>query len=217
MSSSDPTRVWDPPALVPAGARKSPAPARPGASSAADGWDLPELSGVFPAPAAGAEPGAEVYDRGYADGVRAGIARGEERLQAAIRTLQEGAAALAAARVPYVQDLERNLHALALAVARKLVLREIEADPAITTDLVRRALALVEPEAPLTVRLHPADLEPLREPIAALAAGEGIVELRWVADPALERGSLLLEGPQRVVDGRIDEALHSFYERLGHE
>jgi flagellar biosynthesis/type III secretory pathway protein FliH len=216
MSSSDPARTWDPPALASAGSRKAAGPARPGTAGPA-GWDLPELRATAQALAPGSEAAAEAYERGFADGTRAGVARGEERLQAAVRTLQEGAAALAAARTPYVQDLERNLQALALAVARKLVLREIEADPAILTDLIRRALALVEPEAPLTVRLHPEDLELLREPVAALVSGEGIVDLRWVADRDLERGSFLLEGPQRVVDGRIDEALRSFYERLGHD
>jgi type III secretion protein L len=211
-------RSWEPPALPTAApGPRTPSKARTAEAAPATSWTLPDLRiAARPSTGGDTDPDAE-YERGYADGMSAGIARGEERLQAAESLLQHAAEALNASKAPLVQDLERNLHALALAVARRLVMHELEADPELTAKLVRRALELVDPEAALAIRVHPQDLEALKEPIAIAAGGEGIVELRWIADPDLDRGSFLLEGPQRIVDGRLDTALRSLYERLDHD
>jgi flagellar biosynthesis/type III secretory pathway protein FliH len=67
----------------------------------------------------------------------------------------------------------------------------------------------------LDVRLHPADLEALGSSLDHLTPqGRGLT-LQWVPDPALERGSFVVESALRVVDGRTDVALRTLYERLG--
>ena len=84
-------------------------------------------------------------------------------------------------------------------------------------DLVHRGLELLPLDASMEVRLHPADLAQLEGELTRSSAhGEGST-IQCVEDPSLERGSFLLESPFRLIDGRVDHALSSFYERLEHE
>ncbi len=38
--------------------------------------------------------------------------------------------------------------------------------------------------------------------------------LRWMADERVERGGCLIEGRERIVDGRVDMALERIYRAL---
>jgi flagellar biosynthesis/type III secretory pathway protein FliH len=102
-------------------------------------------------------------------------------------------------------------------VARKLVQREVEADPTLMRTLVERALELVPLEPKLEVRLHPDDLSVLLSGSPVPAADNPSAAIKWTADPAIERGGFVVESPLRVVDGRTDFALRSLYERLEDE
>ena len=87
------------------------------------------------------------------------------------------------------------------------------ADPALVRGLVAGALAQFPMDDQVTVRLHPEDLHRCR----TLLGEEGVTlpDLRWVADPAVERGGCLLEGRERILDGRLDVALERAYRALG--
>jgi flagellar biosynthesis/type III secretory pathway protein FliH len=101
-----------------------------------------------------------------------------------------------------------------VAIARKLVQREVEADPALVGGLVTRALALFAPASAVQVRLHPGDLEALRAELDRLAAAGREVTVQWVPDPSLARGDVVVESGLRIVDGRSDVALRALYEQL---
>ena len=95
-----------------------------------------------------------------------------------------------------------------------ILLREVTADPTIVRDLVRRALAEFPIDQQITVRLHPDD--------AATCTGGAIVdaaprnaEIRCVADPHIARGGCLLEGRERIIDGRVDTSLERAYRSIG--
>ncbi len=184
--------------------------------------ELPELEAMSLAdarvsPAPRRTEADETYDRGFADGLREGTARAEQRVRPALETLGRVGEYLHTAQSAFVRDRARDLHGLALAVARKLIQREVTADPALLRELVDRALELVPLEPHLEVRLHPDDLSVLMGgPSAPEADGKGTA-IKWLADPAIERGGFLVESPLRIVDGRTDFALRSLYERLEYE
>jgi flagellar assembly protein FliH len=159
----------------------------------------------------------EAHDRGFADGLREGTVRSEQRVRVALETLGRVGEYLHTAQSAFVRDRARDLHGLALAVARKLIQREVTADPALLRELVDRALELVPLEPHLEVRLHPDDLSVLMGgPSAPESDGKGTA-IQWLGDPAIERGGFLVESPLRIVDGRTDFALRSLYERLEYE
>jgi flagellar biosynthesis/type III secretory pathway protein FliH len=157
------------------------------------------------------------YNRGFSEGREQGIAEGYEKMLPALETLSGLTEALEQTHADFRLDLERGLHALAIAIARQLIQREVAADPSIVSDLIERALELVPHDLTLEVRLNPTDLEVLQARLDQLEIAGRPLNVQWIEDSSLERGSFLLETPLRVVDGRTDDALQNLYERLGHD
>jgi flagellar biosynthesis/type III secretory pathway protein FliH len=64
--------------------------------------------------------------------------------------------------------------------------------------------------------VHPVDLSLLT--MAAPAAGmppiTGTRDANWMADPRVTRGGCLVEGRDRIIDGRVDSALERAYRRM---
>ena len=39
-------------------------------------------------------------------------------------------------------------------------------------------------------------------------------EVRWIPDASIGRGGCVVEGPERIVDGRLESALERVYRRI---
>lgn len=229
-SSPDRFVAWAPPDLLTGATRglESPrainpshagpaAPADPGAPLAPSAWAPPDLAGLgMAAVAAATTPEDEAFALGLADGLRQGEARASERLRPVLDTLHRLTAQIEASRARFEHDRASNLSGLALAVAHHVMQREMAADPSILSGLVSKALELMPANTPVEVRLHPADLAALAPELDAIAATGRPVALSWSSDATLPRGGFVLEGPQRIVDGRADSALRTLFERLDH-
>lgn len=157
------------------------------------------------------------YRRGVDEATRKERTAADKRCVTALQAVRKVADRLEGVVTEFARDRERDLHGLAVAVARHVVQHELTIDPQRVTALVRRALDLLPTDVAIEVRLHPEDLETLAESLDALLPPGRQVQLRWTADPALEPGNFAIETPQRIVDGRADVALRDLYERLEHE
>ena len=155
---------------------------------------------------------AEAYTAGYEDGRTDAAAAEQAKLRDAMRAVERALEEVSAAQSEWLDALEENVSALAVAVARHLVGREIAGDPALGLDLIRRAVAELPPAQPVVVRVNPADH------VLLLAAGERTAltgrDAQWVADSRVAAGGCLVEGRDFIVDGRIDTALERLYRRL---
>ncbi len=178
--------------------------------------DLPEPP-VVAAPPDPAEEAPEAYARGVADGRRVERAALEERMEPAFAALGGLVSRFAEAAAAARRDRDRDLEALAVAMARRLLLREVNADPDVVAGLVQRALPLAPFDAPLCVRLHPADLEPIQDRLAGLLPAGRSAEVEWIGDAGIERGGFRIDAPARLVDGRTDVSLRALYDRLDDE
>ncbi len=96
-------------------------------------------------------------------------------------------------------------------MARHVVEREVAADDGLVVGLAARAVAEFPADQPLAVRAHPTDVAALK---AAWAARPRAAELRWIPDAQVARGGALVEGRERIVDGRVDAALERVYRAL---
>ena len=72
----------------------------------------------------------------------------------------------------------------------------------------------------LTIRINPNDLESMQS-ADRVTSGEMIAmttgrEVRWVSDARIEPGGCVVEGRERIVDGRVDTGLERLYRRLAH-
>ena len=155
----------------------------------------------------------EAFAQGYEEGRIAGEIAERTRLQGAVRACTDALAAVNDSSQRWLEHVEENICALAVAVARQIVGREIETADEIVRDLVRRALAEFPIDQPVTVRLNPTDLSVLQSADPALAERREAV---WVADARIAQGGCMVEGRDRVIDGRVDTALERLYRRLSY-
>lgn len=158
---------------------------------------------------------AEAYSRGYTAGTADTQDQANAQVARVLEALVEATETVVAHEQKWLANVEENLAAMAVTVARHLMQRELEADPSLVTELISRALLQFPNERRITVRLHPDDLAVLQD-----AVGSGVVdgtadrEIRWQSDPHIVRGGCLVEGRERVLDGRIDTALERAYRTL---
>jgi flagellar biosynthesis/type III secretory pathway protein FliH len=162
-----------------------------------------------------AEREAAAYARGVQDGrAAAGQALGARVAEAAAAV--EGALeAVRAHEHRWLQNVEENVAAIATAVARHILDAELTTSPDAVVALVQRALANFPLDRQVTVRLHPDDVLTVEAAIGSDGTRDGTREVRWFADPHIARGGCLVEGRERVLDGRIDTALERAYRALG--
>ena len=192
-------------------------------------WSLEELDNGAPETAAEAAPRMTAeekhrldieaaFERGRQDGYAAGVAKGRETVRSALVTLAEATEALRSEAFSWREALARNLHALAVAIAKQVVQRELRTDADAIEQVVSLALTEFPMEEAVTVRINPADLT-LLSAHAVEAHGEGSLtggrEIKWRADPQIQSGGCVVEGVERLVDGRVDTALLRIYQRLG--
>lgn len=194
------------------------APAIGGGPTATTRRDALAVEALVEARLAALRPALEAaaYARGLEDGMQRGHDRAREPIARLLDALTEAMTSVRAHEQRWLGNLEENLAAIAVTVARHLIDRELAANPAIVTELVARALHQFPLEKQLTVHLHPDDHALIRE--ACSAGGMGLdpaLEIRWLADPHVVRGGCLVEGRERVLDGRLDTALERAYRALG--
>jgi flagellar assembly protein FliH len=157
----------------------------------------------------------EAYQNGFNAGQTAGIAASHERTSSAVMMLHAAARLVAATEATVLNVLEDNLSALAVCVARQIVAREVRTSPEITIDLVRLAVTEFPQDQPLRIRINPLDLSTL----STTPGGEAVRiapdrEINWVADARIIPGGCVVEGRERIIDGRVDTALERTYRAL---
>lgn len=186
------------------------------------GWSTESLDrdAAVERPAPPGEPPAQTelaqrLERQLDDARRQGFAEGEAAARAASRREVEEAArqmALAARnavaeRARLRAEAERDVVRIALAIAHKILRREVRIDPHVGLGLVKAALEAVGAREMRVVRTHPALAQPLAAGLAQLGAPENV---QVVADPSLEPGGLLVETSR----GEVDASLETQFEEI---
>jgi flagellar assembly protein FliH len=106
------------------------------------------------------------------------------------------------------EELTEEVVRLALAVARKVIKREVVQDPTVILDSLRWALKGAALREEVIIKVHPMDAETLRESKGSLLRElEEVNSLRIEADERLSRGDALVECPQGELDLRLERQL----------
>lgn len=169
--------------------------------------------------AAHAEALDATWAEGHAEGCAAGAAQARAALVDAVGALDAAVGEVRAHEERWMGDLRAHVAALAVAVARHVVEREIAADDGLVVALAARAVAEFPAQEALVARVHPDDLGALKAAWADAGHGGGGRQetVRWAPDARVARGGVLVEGRERIVDGRVDAALERLYRALaGH-
>jgi flagellar assembly protein FliH len=158
----------------------------------------------------------DAFSQGYDAGREAGLADERARLQSAMLTVTSLLVELREREARWMERMQDNICALSVAVGRQLYDAELQTAGSHTVSLVRRALTEFPIDQPVTIRIHPTDLAS----ITASAVAEGVpltvgrAEAQWIPDPRVMPGGCVVEGRDRIVDGRVDTALERLYRRL---
>lgn len=146
------------------------------------------------------------FENGFRQGERAGMEMAEKKAEAIMRRYGDTLRDLGRYKAALYSQVEREIVKLAVEVAKKIVHREVQADPEIIQTLVKVALDRVAERSAVTVRVHPIDYNFLLDKHRGWAQGEGSgQEVTLVADKSVERGGCLVQTECGDVDARIEE------------
>lgn len=96
---------------------------------------------------------------------------------------------------------------LAVALARRLALEALQAEPGAVGGAVEEALRAARGRRRAVVRLHPRGAAALRAEVGRLAEAAALAAVELVADPSLAPGDVLVESECGLVDGRLEVRL----------
>lgn len=123
---------------------------------------------------------------------------------------------IATVRHKYIADSEEKVVRLAIAIARRILHREMQVDPLALQGLLHAALEQSELREVQKILLNPQDLEALKPHIARLNLPPRV---EIAAERSLERGALLIESTggtlDASVDSQLDEVERGFIDMLG--
>jgi flagellar assembly protein FliH len=143
----------------------------------------------------------DAFAKGYAQGERAGAEAGARRSEAMLRRLGETLNELAGLREQILRQSERQLVELALALARRIVRREVARDDEFLMALARVAVDRLGENSAATIHLHPDDYA--RTPARHVEEWSAS-HVKLMPDASIPRGGCRVESPFGFVDAGID-------------
>jgi flagellar assembly protein FliH len=184
-------------------------------------WDLPEVAGAtVGSRRKDAMPTVErleqieraAFEEAYAKGLAAGQAaakvEAQQRLDQLTKQLTQADALLQTLARPLSQldgEVEKQLVALSVTLARQIVRRELKLDPGQIVAVIRETVNLLPVAArDVRVHLHPDDAALVRERLATPQA-----ERAWtiIEDPVLSRGGCRVTTDHAQIDARLESRL----------
>jgi flagellar assembly protein FliH len=163
-------------------------------------------------PAGGEDPSAhhhahlaalerDAFATGYAQGERAGMEAGNKRAEAMLRRLAATLEELGALRQTMIRQTEQQMVELALAIARRILRREVMLDGDLILAMARVALDRLGEAASATIRLNPEDYAQTLQRHGDNPIGSRV---RIIADPAVSRGGCLVESEFGFIDAAVE-------------
>ncbi len=137
----------------------------------------------------------DAFSKGYAQGERAGAEAASTRADGMVRGLGQALEELAALRTEMIRRTERQTVQLVLAIAERVVQREVTLDRGLLVGMARAALDRLGEHGSATIRLNPDDYHAISVPPSS---EEG--RLRVLADPIVRRGGCLVQSDFGFMD-----------------
>lgn len=144
------------------------------------------------------------YQRGLREGEALGMQRASAKVDPMVERMARSVAELAALKSRFRHEAEQDLVALSIAVARRILKRELQVDPEAILGLVKVATEKLALREVQTIRVHPEDVPAIRSHLEAIGPS---VPVEVKADPALERGALLFETARGTMDAGLETQL----------
>ncbi len=160
----------------------------------------------------------EAFEKGFSQGERAGREMAERAMGESMRALEKAVAQWDLILEDRKGEIASEVVRLALAVARKILQREVSLDKALVLNVVKAALAKARVREDVIIRVNPMDMESISEAKAELLRElEEVRSIRVEADESVERGGALVECSMGELDLRLERQFREIeqaFERL---
>lgn len=143
----------------------------------------------------------EAHRRGFVEGEARGRQTASQQVQAAVERLARSAAEFLALRPQARREAEEDVVQLALAVARRVLRRELTVDPGAILGLVKAAMEKLDARDLRKIRAHPETAALLGKYLLDAGLPE---RMEIVPDGALEKGAAILETARGSLDASVD-------------
>lgn len=155
----------------------------------------------------------EAYQRGVQDGMIQGARQADQQLRSAHMALDGMLRQFGEMQESWSETMVDSMAALAVSIAHQILDRELTTSPETIEELIAAALDRFPVDHAIRIRVNAADLDALR----ASGAEAEMTRNRWaqwVAEESVDKGSFVVEGPEKIVDGRIDHSLEKIYRSM---
>jgi len=151
-----------------------------------------------------AEVLAQAQEKGREEGIREAQAEINERLSdlaELIQTVNER-------QNTFFQRMEREVIDLAVEIAAKIVGHEVEEQPDLVVEQVRRCIRRLHERERICIRVHPDDVETVRAAKENLMASfDGLTRMDVVDDQRVGKGGCVIDSPNGILDARLDRQI----------
>lgn len=155
----------------------------------------------------------EAYEKGFASGEQAGFEMGEQKARVLLDRVELLIAELATFKKTAIREAEAQVVELAVAMARKIILKELALKPDEIVKLAREGLLKLERTGQVTIKVNPAlyDFFTKHKPDLVKIHPEIVFD----ADPSVSQFGVVVMGPVEDVVTDVDEQIRNMIKDLG--
>jgi flagellar assembly protein FliH len=146
----------------------------------------------------------EAHQRGFAEGKALGREQAAAELTPMMDRLGRTLSDLSSLRPRIRSEAEKDLLKLAIAIARRVLHRELTLDPESIEGLIKVALDKLQSRELCRVRVHPDQEAALKSSLERFSNSQNI---ELLADPTLQCGDVLFETSHGTLDASIESQL----------
>jgi len=138
-----------------------------------------------------------------------------ETLRQTSESVQRFCTELEAATSQWLRQWQHETITLAIAVAEKILVRQMEADPSVLLDWIQDSVRMVAGQRNILLRLHPDDAARLSEPLTQMMESAGpSVQIQVTEDVVVGRFGVILQTEDTTIDRTMKTQLRRLMEEL---
>jgi len=155
----------------------------------------------------------EAYEEAYATGEKAGFEMGEEKAKVLIDKLEALLTDVATLRTRIAKETEPQCVLLSIAIAKKILIRELSVKPEEIVKMTKEGLLRLERSGQITIKINPLLYDFFMKHKPDLARVHPDIALD--ADPTVSRHGTIVMGPMEDVVTDIDEQVKNLIKDIG--
>ncbi|HPL62827.1 MAG TPA: FliH/SctL family protein [Syntrophales bacterium] len=160
----------------------------------------------------------EAYEKGFAEGVKAGIESEKSRSASAVAASSTALRELATLRKKTLERVEPEILDLAVSIAEKIIQREVSAGRDVFVGVLKSAVRDILDREGIRIKLNPKDYQYVMEVDPNILEGlEGIKNPEFESDAGIREGGVVVETRFGEVDARIEKQLEEVRSAMHHK